>query len=169
MTRRTLSAWVAIAVALIGAAATIGTAYIQRPRDAQLKESISQPVVAAAPLAAPARGEAQISVTGVQIGSTQGEPYVVAQRTVFSSNEEIAATVHYSAAEGIRNFPARLTVAFGNPVFGQLSEDQTADISTAGDSFLTFRFPAHQRDPGSYLFFVEIDGSHVYSKMIDIK
>jgi hypothetical protein len=120
-------------------------------------------------LPGPNRGEEQINVTGVQIGSTGGERYVAEQRTVFGSNEEIAATVHYSAAEGIRNFPARLTVTFGNPVFGQLQEEQTADVSTAGASFLTFRFPAHQRDPGSYLLLVEIDGSHVYSKMIDIK
>lgn len=170
MTKGAISACIAIAVALIGAAATVYSAYIQRPANAsESRESLLSSVPQTVQIAKPVIREAELEITGVQIGSATDELFVSEQRTVFEQNEEIAATIHFRATQRIRNFPVRLTVTFGNPLFGQLKEEQTIDISSPGDGRWTFRFPARERTSGDYLFLVLVDASRVYTKMIDIR
>jgi hypothetical protein len=55
-------------------------------------------------------------------------------------------------------------------VFGGALEEQTADVSSPGESLWTFRFPhKEERIPGQYLLHVQVDGGDVYSQMVDLK
>ena len=168
--------FVAIVIAVIGAAATISAAYIQsHPSQGVDPASSKQVAVRSKPdvpkrFSTPSSRRTELDVTGVQIGSTNGGLFVVEKRTVFDLNEEVAVTVNYRGFDGISNFPVRLTVVFGSVMFGGDLEEETADVSTPGDSLWTFRFPyKKERAPGQYLLRVQVDGGDVYSQMVDFK
>ena len=92
------------------------------------------------------------------------------KRTVFDLNEEVAVTVNYRGSDAISNFPVRLTAIFGSAMFGGALEEETADVSSPGESLWTFRFPhKEERTAGQYLLRVQVDGGDVYSQMVDLK
>lgn len=161
--------WVHIVVAVITVAGGIAVAFITTNsypnREAAGPTAEAPAIVEAAPPAVPF---SPVAITGVLIGRAGSEPVVSEVITQFASQDEIAITVRYKAAEQVANFPVRLSARIFSGI-GNGVEEQVSDVSRPGDSFWTFRFKPKAGWISSQQFVsIEIDGEKAYSQTLTI-
>lgn len=156
-----IAAVAAIVVALIGVLNSRGGSSGQDVDKAQA----DPPVVRPAPRPVPI-----VAVTAVLIGAADEGQAVTSVRTSFGESESIAITVRYQASQDAANFPVRLGIDIGNPMFGDRQYTQVADISRPGRGEHTFVVhPDEKWNNSQQLLQVSLDDDEAYSKMISIK
>ena len=161
------SVWVPILVALIGVAGVIGAAVISRNATISTDPATVVDTIPREPVRTPAPPSA-VAITGVLIGKAEDEFFVSEALTQFAPRDEVAITVHYTAAAEVSNFPVRLSARVASGI-GNGVEEQITDVSKPGDTFWTFRFKPKSGWIGSQHFvWIRINGHDVYSQQFDV-
>lgn len=156
-----ITAVAAIVVALIGVFNSRGGSSGLDVDKAQATAPAVRPVPKPAPM---------VALTAVLIGAADEGQAVTAVRTSFGESEPIAITVRYQASQDAANFPVRLGIDIGNPMFGDRQYTQVADISQPGPGEHTFVVrPDEKWNSSQQLLQVSLDDAEAYSKMITIE
>lgn len=104
------------------------------------------------------------------IGAADEGQAVTAVRTSFAESEPIAITVRYQASQSAANFPVRLGINIGSPMFGDRQYTQVTDISRPGRGEHTFVVrPDEKWNNSQQLLQVLLDDADAYSKTITIE
>lgn len=162
----------ALVVALIGAAAALGAAWIssRSPRAAapsDVVDAAASPVPTVKSVAA----RPSVVVTGTRIGAAHGQRPVEQARTWFQPEETVSVTVHFTADDRVAKFPTRLSTRVMAASIGWGDRTQTQDISVPGEGLRTFQFVPERGQPwmpGIHVVSVSIDGIDMYSQQISI-
>ncbi|QNN45229.1 hypothetical protein H9L17_08195 [Thermomonas brevis] len=154
----------AVLAALLGSAALVGC---------KKKEEPAPPPVAAepAPAETPAPMAATASVGSVDLGNAVGaDMRVTAPMTTFAPKDTIYAAVATATSDPMASVPGKLGVKWTHVDSNQTVNEETKDITFAGDGVTDFQISKPSGWPtGKYKVEVSLDGNVVQTREFEVR